>query len=124
MTEYIKHFRKINCPTTILSIQYSFHAVPTLKDHLDRKDKKITFNRKKLEKKDHEEIIQAISATTQCNNMPDNTNMNKDSSVNYKTTAQNKTQAVANADVPPTSKSTQKTNSILKMNLMLSAKSL
>ena len=56
--------------------------------------------------------------------MPDNTNMNKDFSVNYKPAAQNKTQAVANADVPPTSKSTQKTNSILKMNLMLSAKSL
>ena len=56
--------------------------------------------------------------------MPDNTNMNKDFSVNCKPAAQDKTQAVANADVPPTSKSTQKTNSILKMNLMLSAKSL
>ena len=50
--------------------------------------------------------------------------MNKDSSINSITKAQNIAQAITNTDVPPISKETQKTNPILKMMVILSAENL
>ena len=81
--------------------------VSTLKDQLDKKDKIINISLEKLVKKNHEDIfplrattngssliqtssiIQATSPTTQHDNMPDNTNKNKNSSINYSSTKYN-----------------------------------
>ena len=115
--------------------------VSTLKDQLDKKDKIINISLEKLVKKNHEDIfplrattngssliqtssiIQATSPTTQHDNMPDNTNKNKNSSINYKPAAQNIAQVVANADVPATSKKSQKTSPIWTLNRILSVES-
>ena len=47
--------------------------------------------------------------------------MNQDSSMNNIPAPQNIRRTITNADVQPKSKKTQKTNLILKMNLILSA---
>ena len=76
----------------------------------------------KLEKKHHEEFSPSLATTngssvvqtssviqgTSVKTQHDNINMNKDSSINSITKAQNTTQAITNTDVPPISKENKK----------------
>ena len=109
--------------------------VTTLKYQLDKKDGVINTLLEKLEKKEHEEsspsratkngssiiqtspIIQATFVKTQHGNI----NMNQESSINNIPTAQNITQGITTQTFHQHVKKTQKTNPILKMNLILSA---
>ena len=50
--------------------------------------------------------------------------MNQDSSINSIAKVQNITQAITSTEVRPTSKNTQKTNTILKIKVILSAENL